>query len=617
MPAAKPRPTLADYVAIALGPGLIMALIVSVVYFVLEILYVGDFVGRLQWIFFFYIFGSVLVARLAMATEVAARAPLYAVVLALLVWLGMGQFVNYPPGWEALSWLINAGLIAFVWWSSHRLTWDCTHIDEEATGTGLLQAAGLGEEEPPADDGGAPPKREPRTWWERYDRYREERKKKHTPGVWVVYFSLAALPVFGLGQSLIPAEEAGRRLYAFWLMGLYAASALGLLVTTAFLGLRRYLRQRSLQMPKSVTAAWLTVGAALSVGLLLVGALLPRPEAEFSVLDVTRLGSKKRDASRYAMKGGDQGKGEGSAGAQQRDDKQGAPVNSGQKDKQGGGGKGEAKGQGQGDKKSNQQGGSDKKGGKTGGEKGERSAAKKGDDKGQDGKKDGNDENQGKGDPENGEKAREEEASKSSGNSSNRSRTSSWSPPPILAKVSRVLKWVVFALIAVAAVVFVMRGGLRYLANFFDWARDLLAALRRLWEMLFGGGPRETTEADGSDGDMKEVRPRPRPFHLYPNPFLDGRAGGMTPAEVTRYSFEALEAWAIERGVGRKAEETPIEFATRLGDEAPSLEADAKRLAALYARVLYARGALPPSWRASLEQFWTKIEAAAEQPLSA
>ena len=37
--------------------------------------------------------------------------------------------------------------------------------------------------------------------------------------------SLAALPLFGLGQSLIPADAAARRRYVFWLLTVYVGSA--------------------------------------------------------------------------------------------------------------------------------------------------------------------------------------------------------------------------------------------------------------------------------------------------------------------------------------------------------------------------------------------------------
>jgi hypothetical protein len=61
----KPRQSLADYVTIALSPLLIMALVGSLVFFLLEILYVGQYSERLQWTLFFFIFAKVLIARIS------------------------------------------------------------------------------------------------------------------------------------------------------------------------------------------------------------------------------------------------------------------------------------------------------------------------------------------------------------------------------------------------------------------------------------------------------------------------------------------------------------------------------------------------------------------------
>src|SRR5436309_8866637 len=145
MPADKPKPTLADYVTIVASPALIMAMIVSLVFFLLAVLYRGEFTNRLHTILFFFVFGIVLVARIAMETGHSERAPIYGGVLALLVWLGLGNFVNYPSEMAASSWLIHAAQIALAWWLSHEPTHSCTYIDEKAegTGTGVLQAAGL------------------------------------------------------------------------------------------------------------------------------------------------------------------------------------------------------------------------------------------------------------------------------------------------------------------------------------------------------------------------------------------------------------------------------------------------------------------------------------------
>ena len=43
--------TSADYVAIAVSPALVMALVGSLVYFLIEVMYVGDYQARLNYAF--------------------------------------------------------------------------------------------------------------------------------------------------------------------------------------------------------------------------------------------------------------------------------------------------------------------------------------------------------------------------------------------------------------------------------------------------------------------------------------------------------------------------------------------------------------------------------------
>jgi hypothetical protein len=601
MPADKPRPTLADYVTIAISPALIMAMIVSLVFFVLAVLYRGDFVNRLHIILFFFIFGIVLVARVAMAGY-AERAPIYGGVLSVLVWLGMGNFVNYPPELVATG-FINAGLILLAWWLSHQLTHSCTYIDEkaESTGTGVLEGAGLEKSaapvtaqsedlQPPQPAGKRNKTREP-SWWERYQSFREKRRKTQPPGVWVVYFALAALPIFGLGQALIDVADHPRRAYTFQLMALYLASSLGLLVTTAFLGLRRYLRQRRLEMPKMVTAAWLVVGGVLLASLVVIGAVLPRPQAEFSLLDLGRADSKKLAASKYAVSRGEPGKGKGRPGAQEHDP-DGDPASSNDSDRKGSGGKGKNKG--------NDGKGKDGKGSAKGSKsKGKQESETRDQDKKSSDSRD----------PQN------KEDGDQSGDSKAEEPDQQATPPDdsgsgsflknLIADVSKLLKWIVFGILIVVTLLFVLGGGLRYLANFTDWARRLLDALRRFWEGLFGLPQRGTATLDD---DAARRAPRPS-FQFFANPFHNGGAGQMSPAELIRYSFEALEAWAAESDCERVAQETPLEFTNRLADEVGSLDKETRRLGTLYACVLYARGNLPADWRATLEEFWTRLEA--------
>src|SRR5262249_6225413 len=258
--------------------------------------YAGEYAGRLQWILFFFVFGAVLIARIAMQPDIAGRAHLYGAIMGFLVWLGLLQFVEYPSGAATdFAWAISLGLIVLIWWCANQLTWDCTFLDDSlgSSGQGVLQAAGLDESARPLDASeeevepdAKKDEPEPIDWLQRYRRYRDKRNQKRTPGVWIVYFSLAALPIFGLGQSLIPVAQTDRRLYSFWLMVIYVGSGLGLLLTTTFLGLRTYLRGRKLQMPVAMTGVWLTVGGALIILFLVGGALLPRPGAEVKLFDV-------------------------------------------------------------------------------------------------------------------------------------------------------------------------------------------------------------------------------------------------------------------------------------------------------------------------------------------
>src|SRR5262249_17681768 len=216
----------------------------------------------------------------------------------------------------------NLGLVVLVWWCAHRLTWDCTYSDEDGVeGRGVLQAAGLDAGTAEAADPAAVPKSKKQPsglagWWARYQRYREQKRQGRTPGVWVIYFSLAALPLFGLGQSLIPVQETERRRYAFWLLIIYVGSGLALLLVTPFLGLRRYLRRRKVRMPLAIAGLWLTLGVGLIAAVLTIGAFLPRPAAEYPLFEIVQLGSQARKASKKDVLGGKGAEGKGKAGSQ-------------------------------------------------------------------------------------------------------------------------------------------------------------------------------------------------------------------------------------------------------------------------------------------------------------
>src|SRR5579864_6158417 len=111
--AERPRQTLTDYVTIAISPALIMTLVGSLIFFLVEVLYAGNYGPEMRWMLFFFVFGMVLIGRVALTGEIAGRANIYAVILGCLVWIGLQKYVTYPARSPvgALRGLINLGLV--------------------------------------------------------------------------------------------------------------------------------------------------------------------------------------------------------------------------------------------------------------------------------------------------------------------------------------------------------------------------------------------------------------------------------------------------------------------------------------------------------------------------
>ena len=236
------------------------------------------------------------------------------------------------------------------------------------------------------------------------------------------------------------------------------------------------------------------------------------------------------------------------------------------------------------------------KGGKDKGEKGEKGKGEKG--KGEKGEK-------GKG--EKGDKSASGEKKADDAKDSAKAQT----PPAsnrlaeALQKVGPWLKWLVFAALAVAVLVALLRGGLGWLANFTDWARRWLEAWRAFWEGLFSAKPEDESESTA----FEEAAADPTvPFSAFADPFLTGKAARLDARELVRYTFQALEAWARERDLGRRPDETAQEFLARLGDELPTLDAEARRLGELHARVEYGRGTLPGGAVETVRRFWERLQ---------
>jgi hypothetical protein len=619
--------TSADYVAIAVSPALIMALVGSLVFFLIEVFYAGHYQARLNYAFALFVFAAVLIARISIEMG-SEKAVLYALPLGFVMFLFMLRFVEHPSPW---SHGINVMLLGVVWWCAHQLTWDSTVIDDDvdASGEGLMQR--LGADGPAHAEGNAnnelfdkddAAEASAKRWWHRLN---PMGGGPHTPGTWVFYFSMAALPLFGVGQYWIPAGDVGRRRYVFGLLIVYVAAALSLLVTTSFLNLRRYLRQRRVEMPLPIAGTWVGVGAVLIVLVLLLAALIPRPNAEIALsrvpwqagtpgdqqasrTSVLRDGGEKQDDQQAAQAGKTVGE-EGRQVGQQTSDQakgKGEPVESSDASRtMEGSGSSQSKGSQPGEQ-----------------QQGEAKSEREGESSQNQSDEPGSNESR---DNQNSESSSESSESQTSqtarsptesteaqrGDEQREAATNEPSNPPnsppqsplqqIVPKVgglAGLLKLLFYAGAALLVAFLVWR----YRHQLLQALADILRQLRELF-----GGKRDV----GTEGvDEAAATARLPSFTEFRDPFQSGQHGRLQPEELVRYTFAAFEAWASDRGSPRTPDCTPQELINLAVDPKSPMHTEARRLIRLYGQVAYASQRVPREAVNELSEFWQMMRAA-------
>ncbi|PQO42332.1 DUF4129 domain-containing protein [Blastopirellula marina] len=665
----RPRLTELDYAIIAVAPALIMVLIGSLMLFAVGLFYQGPFSLRLNWIVCMFVLGSVSLTRVHIEEGMGRSAFLGAAfggVMLLAVWTLASDAI-----------LLAALLLMAAWWLSTRLVYDCTVLEQsiDASKKGLMQWIRPNKDEEqderpkasepkpePAIEGvtGREEDDRPSTFAEKIDAWLNPTNTKFAPGAWVVYFSLGALPIFGFGQAFASQHSSVSSWYLFTLLVAYVFAALCLLVTTSFLGLRRYLQQRGVVMPLSMTGAWLGVGFGVVALTLIIVAILPRPNAEYDLAKIPFYDDNhERKASKYAQ---------GSEGTKDnRKDRAGTTENQDQADedsqksnetradgkqpgdktdenaKQSKQGKsdeskndsdGQSKGDGDkkdesgegdsesGEKSSEQSDSSDGDSGKQQGENksGEQNQqGKQGDQKSSDGDKGESSQQESKGEKNAGEEDSGSEGQKQSNESESNSQeepsgegeqqeqsseessqsesSSSNSFSFNLPGLANLVKLIVYAGVAALIVYLVWK-----------FHEDIAKAWAEFWASLFGRKKKEGEDAE-EEGPQPQ-KPRRR-FSSFRNPFQDPAWKKKPAEEWVRYSFAALEAWADEHGHARKEEQTPGEFATMLEQQFDELTGNIRRAADLYGQVAYGSGRAPGETLEVLRKLWQNLTRAA------
>jgi hypothetical protein len=536
MNANRPAKTLADYLVIAVSPALIMVMVHSVCFFLVEVFYRGEAGGSVRWVLFWFVLAVVLITRIGVE-QGDGQAMIYGLALAGVTWLYLATVQTNV--------VFGALLLGIVWFTAHKLTCNCTLIDEDAdaSGQGLLQSLWrLPQKLKKAQSPATKTVGQPHVSGVSVPSAKKAKPARpQIPGVWLIYFSLAALPIFGLGQTLLPTGDMAARRQGFIYLFLYLAAALGLLVTTSFLGLRRYLRQRYLVMPGNIALGWVQFGVVGAAIVLCLCLLLPRPGASeaWGALRY-QVDYQLRRASEYAARFNPHGSGSG------RVSNQSPPVGQPQNPAAL---PGSAPNPNQ-----NQNPGANSSSGQPSARPSQQGAPQEGG-------------NQGK-------------------------------PMPSLSpSAGAVYPWL-RTLFWVAVVTGLIGLLYRYRVFVLTMLRSAWDAIRNFIASLLGRSPFSTAAPTANQAVV------PPPFKSFQNPFLTGADRLWPPERLITYSYDALRSWVLELEARHGSPQTPREFCRRIGGEMPEAAEALEHLAFLYGHVAYG-ASVPGNYQpAQLRLIW-------------
>jgi hypothetical protein len=442
---------------------------------------------------------------------------------------------------------------------------------------------------------------------------------------------MAALPLFGIGQRFIPVADVGRRRYVFALLLVYVAAALSLLVTTSFLNLRRYLRQRRVEMPLSIAGTWVGLGAGIILLVMTLVLLIPRPGAEVAISRVpwqaTSPGGHSASRNSVMRDGGEKQGEQKTATTGEKMSEEGQPGElqptgessdvEAKSDEPGGGTaskSGNEEGKSRESRDSNQQasngggqwegqreGGESKEGGRGEGKSGgssQQSASTNASESKQSGKQDSMSEAKEQTNREANEPRDSNSQVDTAANVTDMHQSTPQESPlsrmtPMIGGLAGLFKILLYIVLAIAVIYFAWR----YRREIAQAIADILRQLRE----LFGG--KRAAAAAAEQTAAAAAAPRPS-FHEFRDPFAGGQHGKLPPEELVRYTFAAFEAWANDRGSPRSPDCTPQELVGMAVEPETPMYAEARRLLRLYSQVAYASQRVPREAANELRTLW-------------
>lgn len=256
--------------------------------------------------------GVVLLQRLGVLQgKSAARAYAVALGAAITLFALHNAFTYRLPAHPLLVFAINECLFVILWWVGHNITAACSTDSDRARAA--AESGILSLRRRPSDQAG-----EPLTEAEREAQWAERLPRRH-PGRVILYFSLFAIPAFGLGIYLFDARDYAARLrMGAWLF-LYLWCAFALLFLSSLGQLRAYFEQRNVSLPDGIGLTWLAIGCFVVTATLVMGVFLPQPPSLSGLFVRNRIVSVYHGwESRYGVKesiGSEGAGGQGESGA--------------------------------------------------------------------------------------------------------------------------------------------------------------------------------------------------------------------------------------------------------------------------------------------------------------
>ncbi len=526
------KPTTFDYALAAISPVLIILMIGSLVYFLILTLYRGEFPARLTWLFGLFTMASVLITRIAIEQSRTQSFVYLALLSAATLFVAPPYFVL--DGWLApLRFPILIALLSLIVFLADRITMDTTSIDDasDAHGHGLLQSLGIFRRSIATSS-------------------TNSSRRHHNPGVWVLYFAILAIPIFGLGQFFLPTPTSQR--FGLACVITYLASALSLLVVISLLSLRQYVRQRDVEMSDEMPFIWLASGIGAVLGLVLLMALLPLPMMDSNSWELPfRISSKPNlTPSRWGW-----GKEPANSGAQQPQAQQ--PQAQQPQAQQPQAQQPQAQ-QPQAQQPQAQQ------------PQAQQPQAQ-----------------QPQAQQPQAQQPQAQQPQAQQPQTQQPQTQQPPTPPPSTTSIewnpTATFRWLLLAALLLATLFF----GIKY--------------IRPLWNLLFGWMGNEPAELSAAgEGDSGETERR-LTFGDLSNPFQGERR---SPDRVVRQMFQAAELWGREHRVSRKEDETPEEYLKRLGRKYSEMSSPMTQLGWTYSRLAYANKSATADEAESLRALW-------------